>query len=248
MPVNGLTAQPQLADRAGGSLVHSEDGMAQDLERLKLRQKEPNPEDHDRREQGETYPSPPRNLTPLELAEYTAERVAHFTGQAVKTLLSHRLQHGKAGALSPNAQTMDSFARALLPSEKEPTVIEHTHPRACHDSSSSSDDDRVIYGPQTPTFDATQPPEEFTDSNLEYSTSESALDSKEASPFRTQLVDLLHSPAVIQYREGCSPAEKAALTAQVVAGSTSVAVQKLSDSFTDRISHSSSVLSRPESP
>lgn len=248
MPMNGLTTQPQLADGTGSRLLHSEDGMTQDLESLKLLHKEPKPEDHGRHEHGETYPSPPHNLTPLELAEYTAERVAHFTGQAVKTLLSHRLQQGRAGALTPNAQTMDSSPRALLPSEKEPTVIEHTHPKACHDGSSSLDDDRPIYDTEIPACDPTQPPEEFTYSNQEYSNAGSTLDSKQSSHLHSELVDLFHKPAVIQYREGCSPAEKAALTAEVVAGSTGVAVQKLSDSFTEKISHSSSILSRPESP
>ena len=55
-------------------------------------------------------------------------------------------------------------------------------------------------------------------------------------------MNFVHKPAVIEYHEGCSPAEKAAITAQVVASSTSVAVQKLSDSFTDRTNYSSNTL------
>ena len=242
VPLNGTVTQALVDDREDSSLKVEMDQLPS-YRGPKQQQEHPKTVHYRVHKDREAYPPSPHNLTPLELAQYTAEQVAHFTGQAVKTLLSHKLQHTNPSAMSPSTQTMDSSEGMLPSSEQQPTVTAYSHPIAhCASRSSSADDEATYSSPISNHFSAFAPAQTPKGSDQKHSTAKSMAVFKKSS----SLHDQFHKPAVIEYHEGCSPAEKAAITAQVVASSTSVAVQKLSNSFTDKTNCSSDTL--PDSP
>ena len=246
VPLNGTVTQAPEDDREDSSLKVEMDQLPSYIG-SKQQQEHPKTVHYHVHKDREAYPPSPHNLTPLELAQYTAEQVAHFTGQAVKTLLSHKLQHTNPSEMSPSTQAMDSSEGMLSSSEQQPTVTTCSHPTAAHyDSSRSSADDEATYSsPISNHFSAFAPAQTPKGLDQKHSTAKSMAVFKKSSPLHGQF----HKPAVIEYHEGCSPAEKAAITAQVVASSTSVAVQKLSDTFTDRTNCSSDTLPvNPDSP
>ena len=79
--------QAPVDDTEGSSLEVAMDQLPS-YRGSKQQQKHPKTVHYHSHKDGEADPSSSHNLTPLELAQYTAEQVARFTGQAVKTLLS----------------------------------------------------------------------------------------------------------------------------------------------------------------
>ena len=242
VPLNGSVTQALVDDMESSSLEVAMDQLPS-YRGSKQQQEHPKTVHYHAHKDGEAHSSSPHNLTPLELAQYTAEQVAHFTGQAVKTLLSHKLQHTNPSPMIPSTQAVYSSEGMLPPYEQQPTVEGCSPPTShCASSSSSPNDEATYSNPVSNHFSIVGPsqtPKDSTGSDKKYSNAKSTIVFKEPSSLTSQLVNFVHTPAVIEYHEGCSPAEKAAITAQVVASSTSVAVQKLSDSFTDRTNYSS---------
>ena len=235
VPLNDTVTQAPVDDREDSSLKVEMDRLPS-YRGSRQQQEHPKTVHYHVHKDHEAYPPSPHNLTPLELAQYTAEQVAHFTGQAVKTLLSHKLQHTNPSEMSPSTQAMDSSEGMLSSSEQQPTVTGCSHPTThCASSSSSGDDEATYSSPISNHFSAFAPAQT---PDQKHSTAKSMVVFKKPSSLHGQF----HKPAVIEYHEGCSPAEKAAITAQAVASSTSVAVQKLSDSFADRTNSSSNTL------
>ena len=245
VPLNGSVTQAPVDDMEGSSLEVAMDQL-HSYRGSKQHQEHPKTVHYHSHKDGEADPSSSHNLTPLELAQYTAEQVARFTGQAVKTLLSHKLQHTNSSSMIPSTQAVNSSEGMLPPYEQQPAVKGRSPPTShCANRSSSADDEATYSNPVSNHFSTIGPaqaPKDSTGSDRQYSNAKSTTVFEEPSTLTSQLVNFVHKPAVIEYHEGCSPAEKAAITAQVVASSTSVAVQKLSDSFTDRTNYSSNTL------
>ena len=182
--------------------------------------------------------NPPPNLTPLELAQYTAERVAQSTGEAVEKL-AVRVQ-----VRSPQEQKHTQVTSAAIPESKSP-----------HEASKNG----LVLAPSMEMTDNTSPTlpsshhnsnccnKEALQLNMEPELTEvqvhpkaSHSHSTQSSPADGWFANSPHHSANIEYPEGYSPAEKIVYAAQVVAGSTSLAVQKLSSSLVEHYTLSSS--------
>lgn len=188
--------------------------------------------------------TPPPNLTPLELAEYTAEQVALSTGKAVEKLAA---QKTKPGPQQTNGVVLQSEQHLSSHTPVQPDITVGIAPSSLkHDTSTGQSSQVAIKHDDSGGDDLAQDSSLHSyakASNLSPNTSPFHL--TETSPAHSRLSDFLHHPAHIEYPEGTSSIQKALLVAEVVADSTGAALQKLSDSLTDR-SLSSSGYSRTE--
>ena len=203
--------------------------------------------------------NPPHNLTPLELAQFTAAQVAQSTGEAVEKLAAQKLQHGG----TPHEQN-ESHQQYV--GDHVHTPLKSRSPESEQDAGPSSERRKHLQqgnaktstinsvgtkstpvGPSTQVSRHTEPLEHVdrrvgsadSDGDACPIGSISPIASAESSPCYGQLANSLHSPANVNYPEGYSPAEKAAYAAEIIAGSTGVAVQKLSTSLSERSTLSS---------
>lgn len=199
--------------------------------------------------------SPPPNLTSLQMAQYTAERVAHSTGMAVQKLALHRL-----GPHYTPERTLSE------PDLTQVTPLDHVHrtpsqqPSSYHftskhlDSQGYSSGDEASYilthspsrpGPTSTTrhptsslkhsapFRSTDTPQQYC-SEPELSSGRDETTSPSLNTTVPAVPLLIHTPANISYPKGYSSAEKAAYVARLVAESTGTAVQKLSETISER--------------
>jgi hypothetical protein len=215
--------------------------------------------------------SPPPDLTPLQMAQYTAERVAHSTGVAVQKLALQRLPPDTLPERSLSqpelnlthtstqdkvqsrpAQYGSSHHRKHLQldsqgysSGDEASNVE-THPPGTHSpdglvqASTTSDrcstsPQHVEHRPQPHTIDT---PQQYY--SIPYDTSEPSpfhLDHTHNTHTHSSTLHttpISHTPADISYPNGYSSAEKAAYVARLVADSTGTAVQKLSETMSEK--------------
>ena len=194
--------------------------------------------------------NPPPHLTPLELAQYTAERVARSTSEAVEKLAI------QVRARSPQEQKPTHVTSTALPESDPPqeaSKIDEIHDtKANHTGKHLQDcNGHVLANPveSTDTVPLTHPSSHHSQSGLTelqvIHPVESHSHSTHSSPAHGWNADFLHHPANIEYPEGYSPAEKMVYAAQLVAGSTSVAVQKLSSSLVEKHISSSAAYTDP---
>lgn len=199
--------------------------------------------------------SPPPNLTPLQMAQYMAERVAHSTGMAVQKLglQKHKPETPERTPSEPNLHHMSPQDHVNLPSTQH-AASHHTDSKYLDSQGYSSGDEASNAETHLP-----HPPSRPVQPNITNRRSTSPLD-VEHSPhlattdtpqqyYSTPLTTselasqttppplhtpLIHTPADINYPNGYSSAEKAAYVARLVADSTGIAVQKLSESMSER--------------
>ena len=155
-------------------------------------------------------------LSPIQLAQQTAEQVAESTGQAVKTLAtSQHIHHGNdspqllQSSITRNQGTMN---RTTPVNVKTPVNTRHQFQGAefTHQTV-ESDSDISVTDTEYSTTEVTPPSGSMNSSPAHYA--------------------LMHTPADISYPPGSSPIERVTYTAEVVADSTSTAVEKLSKSL-----------------
>ena len=175
--------------------------------------------------------NPPPNLTPLELAQFTAQHVAHSTGKAVEKLA---LQKFQGGASIPGERGPDDHHQRLKSGGSDHVTVNITQQGGHIISDDSSD---ILATRNISSIHAM--PEDWTTERSPPGQSKEGSSYSKVEPStesaRIQYSDqFLHNPARIHYPEGSSPAEKAAYAAEIVAGSTSTAVQKLSGSLTEK--------------
>ncbi len=169
-------------------------------------------------------------LSALEKTQYMAERVANSTGAAVEKLATQTLPRDARTPDTPNES---------VPSQKGLRTPTRDTTGTIQSGDNASPRERLLYM-------ATPPPSGSADvSSLQNTSSRQGLsttklDSRGSSQKMDSTVGVtrtdgtfLHHPADIEYPDGLSPAEMAAFTAKVIAGSTSTAVQKLSSSLTE---------------
>lgn len=190
--------------------------------------------------------SPPPNLTSLQMAQYTAERVAHSTGMAVQKLSLHRLRpHTPERTLSepdlthvtpldhvhrtlsqqPSSYTKHLDSRGYSSSDETSYILTHSP------SHSTSATNRHLTSPlkHSAPFHSTDTPQQYCqDSEPSFGKDMTT------SPPLNSTVPLIHMPANISYPNGYSSAEKTAYVARLVAESTGTAVQKLSETLSER--------------
>ena len=180
--------------------------------------------------------NPPPNLTPLELAQYTAERVAQSTSEAVEKLAV------QVQARSP--QELKITPATIPGSPQEASKVDEIHDAEANhtDKVLQNCNGHVLATPveANDTVPLTHPSRHHNQTELQVHPVESHSHSTQSSPAHGWSADCLHHPASIEYPEGYSPAEKMVYAAQLVASSTSVAVQKLSSSLVEQHSLSSS--------
>lgn len=195
--------------------------------------------------------SPPPNLTSLQMAQYTAERVAHSTGMAVQKLALHRLRpHTPERTLSEPDLTqvtpLDHIHRTL---SQQPSSYHFTSKHLDSQGYSSGDEASYIltHSPSRPGPTSTinrHPSSPLKHSALYHSTEQycseseplSGRDETTSPTLNTTgpAAPFIHTPANISYPKGYSSAEKAAYVARLVADSTGTAVQKLSETISER--------------
>ena len=147
---------------------------------------------------------PDHQLTSLERAEHTAKQVAWSTGKAVQQLAAKELLDHYGSLGAQGTLTSNGIDSG------EAKVNERTAPRTCDDTPTEVAEHHQI---------VTQTPLSSVANSPEYQV--------------TPTTGFIHKPVLITFPDGCSPAEKAAYTAEMVADSTSAAVQKLSTSLGD---------------
>ena len=226
---------------------------------------------------------PPSHLTPLQLAQYTAERVAWSTGRAVQKMALRKLtSEPPERALSePNLSLLPGVEGAALSRDCTDSMLRHdqcisTDSMLHHYSSGELNSESGAGGQQTHTRESGRdgvwgyhtPPShherearDLISQKLPHLSPTAAAvrdpatpptpppSHKTPSPAHTPPP---HQAAIITYPDGCSSAERASYLARIVASSTRSAVQKLSDTLSERgasLSHSlSPSLSPPTGP
>ena len=211
--------------------------------------------------------SPPPDLTPLQMAQYTAERVAHSTGVAVQKLALKRLPPDTLPERSlsqPNLTELsqDEVHLRLRPAQHGSSRYKHlqldSQGYSSGDEASNVETHLGTRSPDRPVQASTTtngrspspqdvehrpPPRPIATPQQYYSIPH---DNSEPSPSH---LDHMHTythpptrhitppsniPADISYPNGYSSAEKAAYVARLVADSTGTAVQKLSETMSER--------------
>ena len=193
--------------------------------------------------------SPPPHLTPLQLAQYTAERVAESTGKAVQKLALQRVTP------EPPERTLSEPNLSQAPRHWVPLRAKHTSSQHVDSQGySSGDEDSHVETRQQRVSRKPAPANGASPASLPHGVSRLSPQSSPPGlegvgspllpPTKHSMTtpsphgvhtSSLHEPASISYPDGCSSAEKAAYTARIVANSTGSAVQKLTDSLSDRI-------------
>ena len=145
---------------------------------------------------------PDHSLTPLERAKHTAKQVAWSTGEAVQQLAGKQLLNRSLGVRAGSGEETN----VELSGTRVGPPHESQHSVEGVQDSAQSEPTQSL----TPTFLSSSP------------------EGRVQTPTTTALI---HKAAAVSFPEGYSPAEKAAYAAEMVADSTSVAVQKLSTSL-----------------
>ena len=200
--------------------------------------------------------SPPPNLTPLQLAQYTAEKVAQSTGMAVQKLALQRLKpavpertlsepdlnrvsprdrvHSTASkyASSHNIDSKNLDSQGYS-SGDEASNAEASLPHSPSRLAQPSTDDRSSASPLdvrlSPYLQTTPKPPHQSPPTTQF-------EAPQLTPTNPPTLHTtpLHTPADIRLPGSYNSAEKAAHVARIVADSTGSAVQKLTNSLSER--------------
>ncbi len=207
---------------------------------------------HSKSSIGDARPNPTSidvdpSMGALEKARYTAERVAHSTKEAVEKLAMRQYSLRDTTATpsehSEEKHSPQKSLRTLTKDDRQWDDATSTNLQHPHTSEADSGSVADSSGTRSPVSGHKQ-----TDGHSPVAAGREIDSSHGSSQTQSPLSDYLHRPADIDYPAGCSPAEMAAYTAEIVAGSTTTAVQKLSNSFTEKSSHSTSGFSGLVSP
>lgn len=188
--------------------------------------------------------SPPPNLTSLQMAQYTAERVAHSTGMAVQKLALQRLKPH-----TPERTLSEPDLTHVTPLDHHSLSLQHSshHFASKHLDSqgySSGDEASNILTHSPDRIGSTSASYGYSTSPLKHSNPLHSTDTPQlseppswqdetTSPATMPAVSLIHTPANISYPNGYSSAEKTVYVARLVADSTGTAVQKLSETMSE---------------
>ena len=162
----------------------------------------------------------PPNLTPLQQVEYTAEQVAHSTGEAVEKLAA------QSRSISSEDRSQAPTHYTLLTRVSSDQMPKHAKRKRVRERNRALANGPIPY-PQT----------SETESDSDFNTASSR--SKKSTPTHSAAktgtagtLNAMHTPATLTFIEGSSSVEKMTHTAEVVAQSTSKAVQSLSSTLT----------------
>ena len=191
----------------------------------------------------QTAVAPATTLPPPDLSnlEQTAERVAHSTGVAVQKLSLKRLPEEREPERALSEPNLVSTWDHLTASNHDPPHY-YQRPLLLVDSQgySSGDEASNLGSPRRPVQTGIARPQGHFDAahfhtSPSHHTSPQPITSGGSTPHPSHThPPLTHSPADISYPDGYSSAERAAYVARLVADSTSSAVQKLSETMTER--------------
>ena len=199
------------------------------------------------------------HLSPLQMAQYTAEKVAVSTGKAVRTLTldftSKKLQTNngieESNAHLPTYLQNGELGNRLLKTNSEPSLVDGrtpTYPVSAHHSSDKTARDDLSSLLHSFTHYPSPGDRTLHNGSIDSDSEDTDYDSPppNSSPPQSNIsppvrgggkglnLFSLHRPSDINFPDGCSPLEKVTHTAERVSNSTGVAVLKLSGSLSSQ--------------